>query len=270
MTFKRLVSFVLCMTILSANVFAEKKCLAITLDDLPFVGPGKKTYLNRIIDTIIQNNIPVTGFVIAGKVKGSDWPLLHKFQNAGLSLGNHTFSHPSLDKLDTGAYIREIDAADTLLAPVLGSPKFFRYPYLAMSKGKKRQTILAHLSRKHYQIAPITIDSRDYMFNQLLAAVPEKNRAAFYQLLKPSYLDFIRQQTLVAERNHAANQAQILLIHANLLNALSLQDLIQFYKDNGYAFISLEEALQRHKPLKMAPVKKMPRLSRLDRWVEWD
>lgn len=39
-------------------------------------------------------------------------------------------------------------------------------------------------------------------------------------------------------------QSQILLIHANLLNAYVLPDIINLYKQNGYEFVSLENALK--------------------------
>ena len=41
---------------------------------------------------------------------------------------------------------------------------------------------------------------------------------------------------------------QILLIHANLLNSYLLGDVIQLYKQNGYKFITLTEALENPAP----------------------
>lgn len=69
--------------------------------------------------------------------------------------------------------------------------------------------------------------------------------------MKPFYLDFIWQQTLRAEEHNQFHQnpeqAQILLIHANLLNAYVLPDIINLYKQNGYEFVHLEEALKTFK-----------------------
>lgn len=200
-----------------------------------------------IIQTIKENEIPVTGFVIAGEISPANWKILKKFRDAGLGLGNHTLSHTNLNRVDPDAYIQEIEAADKILAPVLTEPKYFRYPYLAMSNGKKKNKVLRYLSAKNYQIAPITIDSKDFMFNQLLLAVPQNQRREFLKVLKPCYLSFIWQQALKAEEHsryaHKTEQGQILLIHANLLNAYVLPDIIALFKQNGFNFVSLEKAL---------------------------
>ena len=45
---------------------------------------------------------------------------------------------------------------------------------------------------------------------------------------------------------------QIILLHANLLNSHFLGDIIQMYRDHGYKFITLEEALEN--PAKPFPV----------------
>jgi peptidoglycan-N-acetylglucosamine deacetylase len=224
-----------------AQQIAQKRVIAITIDDLPFVGKSKNLHLNMILDAIKTNDIPVTAFVIAGEIEPKNWQMLHKFREAGLGLGNHTLSHINLNKVDTMAYIQDIEAADKILLPVLTEPRYFRYPYLAMSEGNKKNKVLKYLAAKNYQIAPITIDSKDFIFNQLLLAVPAKERRGFLKVLKPCYLYFLWQQTLKAEKKH---QSQILLIHANLLNAYVLPDIINLYRKKGFSFISLGDALK--------------------------
>ena len=235
------------MTI-SISSFAQKRELAITIDDLPFVGDSKSFHLNMIISAIKTSAIPATGFIIAKEANVQTWEVLKKFRDAGLGLGNHTLSHANLNRLSTEAYIQEIAVADKILAPILTEPKFFRYPYLVTGAGQKKSKIAQYLLSKNYQIAPISIDSKDFVFNQLLLSVPEGERRNFLAVLKPCYLDFIWQQTLKAEEHsryhHKPDQAQILLIHANLLNAYVLPDIINLYKQNGFSFVSLEYALK--------------------------
>ncbi len=201
-----------------------------------------------IIDALKNGDVPATGFVIASKISPNNWTILHKFREAGLSLGNHTFSHINLNNVDSKTYIEEIDTADKILNPVLSKPKYFRYPYLAMSKGNKKDVVQEFLNSKSYQIAPVTIDSKDFIFNQLLLSVNENERRAFLTVLKPCYLDYIWQQTIQAEQRsrlaHKPGQPQILLVHANLLNAYVLPDIINLYKKNGFTFIKLDKAVQ--------------------------
>ncbi|KTC86414.1 polysaccharide deacetylase family protein [Legionella brunensis] len=245
---KQFLVVLLLLTVLSTLSFAQKREIAITIDDLPFVGESQNFHLDMIISTLKNNEVPATGFVIAKEVTPKNMKMLHKFHDAGLGLGNHTYSHVNLNHVKAKTYIQEIDAADKILLPVMTEPKYFRYPYLAMSQGSKKDEVLHFLNAKNYQIAPITVDSKDFLFNQILYAVPEKERRGFLSVLKKCYIDFIWQQTLKAEEhNRLANkpdQAQILLIHANLLNAYVLPDIINLYKENGFTFISLEEALK--------------------------
>lgn len=262
-------------TVLADTSFAQKRLIAITIDDLPFVGEAKNFHLNMIINAIKSHEIPATGFIIAGEVNPDNWKMLHKFRDAGLGLGNHTFSHLNLNKVDTEAYIEEIDAADKMLMPVLTEPKFFRYPYLAMSGGNKKEKVLHYLSKKNYHVAPITIDSKDFIFNQLLLDVPQNQRRSFLEALKVAYIDFIWQQTLKAEEhdryNHKPDQAQILLIHANLLNAYVLPDIINLYKQNGFTFVSLEEALNApESPKMLAKKEKSQSDTKIEEYLDWD
>lgn len=231
---------------LSNPILADNHRIALTIDDLPFVGEAKNFHLNKIIETFQNRKIPVTGFVIAGHVRPENWSVLQKFKEAGLGIGNHTFSHANVHQMSAEAYIQQIDDADKILQPLFTKPKYFRYPYLAMGEGAKKSKIQQYLTEKNYQIAPITIDSQDFIFNQLLLSVPEIKRREFFSALKPCYLDFIWQQTLKAEelnRMNRKNKAQILLIHANLLNAYVLPEIIDLYQQHGYTFISLQEAL---------------------------
>lgn len=247
MNLKKTLLLLLLSLLFFKNGIAEERIIAITMDDLPFVGEGAIFNLNLIIDCIQKNNIPVTGFMIGESVGPKTWPVLERFREVGKSLGNHTYTHPSLDQMDVDTYIQEIARTDHKLQSLITEPKYFRYPYLAMGKGLKREKVLNYLASQNYHVAPVNIDSKDFIFNQQLLAVPEIERREFIKKLEPVYLDYILIQTLNAEQfnraNHFENRAQILLIHANLLNAYLLGDIIELYKELGYRFVSLKEAL---------------------------
>jgi len=273
--------FLLALIILIIPVgFAQTREIALTIDDMPFVGESKNFHLNLIIEALQANNIPATGFVIAGEISQANWEMLNKFREAGFGIGNHTMTHANLNKMTSDAYIHEISKADKILAPVLTKPKFFRYPYMAVGEGSKKETVKNYLLTKHYQAAPITIDSKDFIFNQLLLSVDQNERRFFLNVLKPCYVDFIWEQTLKAEEHNRlakkSNQAQILLIHANLLNAYVLQDIIKMYLNNGYTFVTLEQALGSSQ-IKKIPSKKQSKKSLyssndsiLDSYMAWD
>ncbi|CEK10525.1 polysaccharide deacetylase family protein [Legionella hackeliae] len=243
---------------LIANLaFSQEREIAITIDDLPFVGssnnnPAKlqreKDRFLKILQTLIDKNVPATGFVIAGSIEKGQWELLEQFRQAGFILGNHTYSHKSLNSVTAEKYIDDVDRADKVLTPLFPDHKYFRYPYLAESSGEKKQAVYDYLAAHNYIIAPVTVDSKDFVFNQQLFAIAYRAREKNLPQLKKRYLAFIWNQTLKAE-NKAAKLypgkpvKQILLIHANLINSHFLGDIIDLYRQNGYKIISLEEAL---------------------------
>lgn len=252
--------FVLFVFLSFFNTFClaeEEHQIAITIDDLPFVGSGTSTPGNlrrtqerfmAIVNTLIENQVPATGFVIGGAIAKNEWNLLESFRDNGLSLGNHTYTHRSLNGMSAEKYIEDIEHADKILTPVMTEPKFFRFPYLAEGKGEKKQQVKDFLVAHHYTIAPVTIDSKDYEFNARFYRIPYRKRMQSIQQFKKQYLAFIWKQTLRAEQKAKKIEGQpikqILLIHANLLNSLCLNDIIDMYRKNGYQFISLSEALQ--------------------------
>ena len=251
----KLASMVLIGSLASSCCFAMEREIALTIDDLPFVGANNKNAnsvkrsndrIQSIIQALVDHKIPATGFIIGEAVTKEQLPLLEEFRANGIALGNHTYSHKSLNNLSAENYLADIDKADKKLTPLLTEPKYFRYPYLAESKGVKKQQVYDYLAEHQYIIAPVTIDSKDYNFNARLLAVPWQKRAEKLKQIQARYLEYVWNQTLKAEARAQKNGStgkQILLIHANLLNSHSLGLLIDMYQENGYTFIGLNEAI---------------------------
>ncbi len=237
-----------------STCFGQGREIAITIDDLPLVASKMNTPGNqqrsterfmKIIQALTENKVPAIGFVIGGAIEKGQWVFLEQFRSAGLMIGNHTYSHKNLNSMGAEQYIADVARADKVLAPLLTEPKYFRYPYLAEGNKKTKPIVLEYLAAHHYTVAPVTIDSKDFQFNEQLYRVPYRARESYVNKLKPRYLAYIWQQTLKAEkRANGQPVKQILLIHANLLNSYALNDIIQMYKQNGYKFITLTEALQ--------------------------
>lgn len=253
----------LSLSLLCCNSFAQTREIAITIDDLPLVASQMNTPGNqqrsterfmRIIQTLADNKVPATGFVIAGAIENGQWEFLEKFRDAGFTIGNHTYSHYNLNSMNADKYIADIDRADQKLTPLLSEPKYFRYPYLAEGNKVSKPKVLEYLNEHHYVVAPVTIDSKDFEFNERLYKVPYRTRSTYINTLKGSYLAYIWKQTLRAEKKAGEQPVkQILLIHSNVLNSYLLGDIIKMYKDNGYTFITLTEALKNPAPMLTAP-----------------
>lgn len=245
------------LSLISQPVLAEKKQIALTIDDLPFVGtthnkPGnlrrEKERFLRMLTTLNQYKVPAIGFVIAGTIEKGQQELLNQFVDDGYVIGNHTYSHLNLNRVNVTRYQDNIARADQILAPLMTKPKFFRYPYLADGRGQKKQKIIDYLSKQDYIIAPVTIDSKDFKFNAQILNIYWRNRLNHLPSIKKRYLNYIWRQTLRAEKLATQKVKRpvkhILLIHANYLNSYAIGDIIEMYQKNGYEFISLEEAMK--------------------------
>ena len=238
--------------------FAETHEIAITIDDLPFVGSSykneaaiKRTHdrFMQIMQSLIDNQVPATGFVIGGAIGTGDWALLEAFHQAGFIIGNHTYAHLNLNQTNTERYIEGIERTDQLLTPLLSHPKYFRYPYLAEGRGESKAQVQHYLAENDYIEAPVTIDSKDYRFNEQLYHIAYHARPQYIPQIKRRYLDYIWHETERAEkRTEGRPVKQILLLHANLLNSYCLNDILLMYKAHGYRFISLADALANPAP----------------------
>ncbi len=250
--------FFITTALLVSNLFsnmgyAQEHEIAITIDDLPFVGSNsydagsvKRTHerFMKILGALVDNQVPATGFIIAGAIGKDQWELLEAFRKEGFGLGNHTYSHANLNRLSAIKYEEEIARADKILQPIMTQPKYFRYPYLAEGKGETKQQIHDYLIANQYTVAPVTIDTKDYAFNERFLRISWRVRNQYLNEIKQQYLAYIWKQTIKAEKSSKdPNTKQILLIHSNLLNSYCLDDIIKMYKDHGYHFISLGDAL---------------------------
>lgn len=258
MKIKKCLAVIVFLSFFNLPIFAEEQHeIAITIDDLPFVGSGTSTPGNlkrtqerfmALVNTLVENQVPATGFAIGGAIANNEWDLLEIFRDKGLTLGNHTYTHRSLNNLSADKYIADIDRADKKLSRVMTKPKYFRFPYLAEGKGDKKQKVRDYLLANNYTIAPVTVDSKDYEFNARFYKIPYRKRLQSIKQFKKQYLAFIWKQTERAEKKAKKTPGQpvkqILLIHANLLNSLCLGDIIDLYRKHGYQFITLQEALE--------------------------
>ncbi len=243
---------ILVMMLCNGYCFAER-LIAVTIDDLPFVGANSgerglqrtTDRFNNIVNALVENQVPATGFIIGGAIGKGQWELLESFKQQGFSLGNHTYTHISLSRVGAEKYIADLDKADQKLTSIMTTPKYFRYPYLDEGKGENRTQVYDYLSTHQYTIAPVTIDSKDYSFNERLLRINWRNRDARLNSIKQDYLGYINRQIDRAEKMHHDNYPEILLIHANLINSHAMGDVIQLFKKRGYRFISLDEAISR-------------------------
>jgi peptidoglycan/xylan/chitin deacetylase (PgdA/CDA1 family) len=242
----------------------ESRAVAITIDDLPTVSAVEQTNDGRarltasLLAAITAARVPAIGFVNENKLgpRGQPDParvaLMQQWLDAGLELGNHTWSHVSLHRVTLAEYEAEIVLGDSvlrsLLAPSGRTPRYFRHPFLQAGRETPvRDSLLLFLTARDYRIAPVTIDNGDYLF----AAAYDRRIAAQDSTTADSivrtYIRYMDSVFAYYERQSVAllgrEPVQTLLMHANALNARSFGPLAEMMTRRGYRFVSLDEAL---------------------------
>ena len=93
-----------------------------------------------------------------------------------------------------------------------------------------------------YRIAPVTLDSSDYIFAFIYPNSSLKDQIVRDYVPYVSTIVQFFEQRAVDVTGHEI--PQILLIHANQLNADQMPQILEMFRSRGYSFITLQEALK--------------------------
>jgi peptidoglycan/xylan/chitin deacetylase (PgdA/CDA1 family) len=239
--------------------------MCVTFDDLPGVlAPGEgvpelTTITEKLVRAIVANGIPAIGFVNEGKLapRGTPEPdrvaLLARWLAVGLELGNHTYSHLDLHKASLDDFEEDVVRGEETTKALLSSRhmrlRYFRHPFLHTGRSlDTRRALEEFLVRRGYRVAPVTLDNSEWIFARANALAKQRGDAKAAASVARAYLPYMEAKVEYFERQSvrlfSREIRQILLVHANALNADHFRDLVQRLRARGYAFISLDRALE--------------------------
>ena len=119
------------ITFSSVNVDAPY--IALTFDD----GPGAAT-TPRLLEMLAKRNIKVTFFVLGECVQANP-EILKREVAEGHEIGNHSWSHPNLEKMSDEAVRGQLQRTQDVVAQTAGvTPKIMRPPYGALSSRQRK------------------------------------------------------------------------------------------------------------------------------------
>lgn len=244
---------------------APLRQIAVTIDDLPWAALGDTTpaalaqYHPRLIAAMKEARIPLIGFVNEGKLVSGDKVdtsrvhLLKDWVDAGFDLGNHSYSHADLHAVGLEAYESDILRGEVFLRPLLAErnkkPEWFRHPYLRAGRtAQDKAALQAFLTEHGYRIAPVTVDTSDWVwagaYRKAIAAGDTASVAKLREDYVPymvSKVDYFEDQSI---QLLGYNLPQILLMHANEINADTFGALVAAIRARGYEFIDMETAMK--------------------------
>lgn len=229
--------------------------IAITFDDLPGIRNESAQRLRednqRILNALTQFKVPAIGFVTEKKLT-KETPektaLLQAWIDQGHTLGNHTYSHPSLHKTTLEKFEQNVlkgAIVSKQLMTAEGLPyRYFRHPFLHTGETpEKRDTLNKFLRKEGYVTAPVTIDTDDYKFNQLLVKHPDKKDRIIQLYLEHTEKKFDFYEA-ASHKLFGRNIKQVWLLHHCLLNAYAMESLLKLAQERGYTFVTLDKALE--------------------------
>jgi peptidoglycan/xylan/chitin deacetylase (PgdA/CDA1 family) len=246
---------------------APQRMLVVTVDDLPGAEPGtdhaasdlkQLQRINRMIPAILKaHHVPAVGFVNEWKLqipseRDARAALLADWLGAGLSLGNHTYSHPDFNVVPLAQFEDETIRGEVVTRALMTARgqtiKYFRHPFLNTGPTlESRASFESFLKARGYQVAPVTFDCADWMFNDILGRAIEKKDKKLAEKTKLEYLEYMDTVFTYFEgltRNlFGRDIPQILLTHDSELNVETFEALLSRIEQRGYKFVSLEEAL---------------------------
>jgi peptidoglycan-N-acetylglucosamine deacetylase len=237
--------------------------VAVTIDDLPGGMADKlpasqvTAMTTKLLDTLRDQKIPVVGFVNEKKIyrRGEVDERLNALEmwlDHGFELGNHTFSHASLNQVELKDWEDEVVQGESLIRILLAQHKmplrYFRHPYLDTGRDlQTRRKAEEFLTQRGYRIAPVTLDGWDWMFAGLYEDAKKRNDTALQQQIVKDYLAYHDAVFAYAEQLSVKivgyEPKQILLLHASNLEADHIGELLDVLRKRGYRFITLQDAL---------------------------
>jgi peptidoglycan/xylan/chitin deacetylase (PgdA/CDA1 family) len=258
----RLILIALNILVASGSQGAER-FVSLTIDDLPYQRGGSlnddQTMTKNLVDHIRELKVPTVGFVNEIKLHengpeqlAARTALLGAWLNAGVELGNHTYSHVDLNAVPFAEYARDLLRGEEITRALMRERgmtlRYFRHPFLRAGKEAAIKANLEKFLREHqYVIAPVTIDNDEWIFGGAYDIAAKRGDAAAMQRIGRDYLDYMEQafvfSELLAKQVVGRDIKHVLLVHANAMNAEYLDDLIVKVRKRGYKFISLPEVL---------------------------
>jgi peptidoglycan/xylan/chitin deacetylase (PgdA/CDA1 family) len=249
------------------TLFAQSptvRTIALTFDDLPYLAVEPAEYVRnaeRVTDEILRvlrvHNAPAVAFVNEARLQvpgeiDARVAVLKRWSDAGVVLGNHTYSHADFNSLSVPEFEDEIIHGEVVTRRLMEARRpyqlYFRFPEThGGDTAEKKQAVEAFLAERGYKVTPHTIENQDFVFNVLYVKAQRSGDAAGSGRLASAYLDFTFAATAFAEqiapKVFGRDIPQTLLIHANDITADCLDKLLAGFETRGYRFVTLDEAM---------------------------
>ncbi|HET6960355.1 MAG TPA: polysaccharide deacetylase family protein [Vicinamibacterales bacterium] len=245
---------------------AAARSVAVTFDDLPIAGvlprdiDASRDLTRKLLGAVAAHHVPTIGFVNEDKLNAANGvvdtqrvDLLKRWLEAGLELGNHSYSHADLHATALDAFESDVLKGERVTRELMQERglrlRYFRHPYLHTGRDLEKKAQFERFLAEHgYRVAPVTIDNDEYVFAGAYDRSLARGNASLAARIADAYVPYMESKVEFFERNSrdlfGREIPEVLLVHANMLNAERFGDLASMFERRGYRFITLERALE--------------------------
>ena len=204
----------------------------------------------RLLKPFRDERIPVTGFVNEGRQAelGAEGlrQILDLWLDAGADLGNHSYSHLDINSVPLDAYTADIVKGEPILRAALAARgrtlRFYRHPFLFTGPTPEIKKGL-----RSFSIATDTASLRSRSTTPTTSSRRSTPRPQFRERVRKAYVPYMESIVAFFEARSievvGREFPQVLLLHANELNADLMPDLLAMFRRRGYTFVALDRAL---------------------------
>ena len=243
---------------------ADGRKVAITIDDLPVASATplnleeRRAVTSQLLKALHEHGASAVGFVNEDKLleAGSidaNVALLESWLDHGMELGNHTFGHLGMYQADVQQMKAAVLKGETIsrwLSERANRPyRYFRHPFTQTGNSTEEQHEFETFLASHgYTVAPFTIEHTDYLYSCIYDHLVAGDKPGINaNELQEEYLEHLGDAVdafeTMSEEIFARQIPQVWLIHANRINAATLDAQLKIFRQRGYSFITLEDAL---------------------------
>jgi peptidoglycan/xylan/chitin deacetylase (PgdA/CDA1 family) len=229
--------------------------IAFTFDDgdtSSYKGFPSEVWNNSILSTLDKYQLKAILFAHGkNKLNEKGRFILKSWNDRGHLIGNHSFAHKNYShpKATFQWFKDDFLKNDSIIRSYSNYVKLYRFPYLKQGETKEKVDSVQQLfSQLNYKIGHVTVDASDWYINGRLVKYIQSGETEKLEKFKSYYIKHLYNRAFYYDSLSSVFSSKkishTILLHHNLAAALFLDDLIKYFKAQGWQVIDADEALK--------------------------
>jgi peptidoglycan/xylan/chitin deacetylase (PgdA/CDA1 family) len=232
---------------------AGAQAIGLSFDDGldPSREPRAAQWNARLLHALGEQQLHAIVFPALRRIGGdAGMALIEDWSAAGHVVGNHTAEHRNLSspEVTLDAFTEDVERAERAFQHLPAWQPLLRFPYLKEGDtAAKRDGMRAWMHEHGYRVAPVSIDTSDWYYNERYLALRAAGRSEPVKRLLRAYvrhlLDRASYYDVLARRVLGRSPQHLMLLHTNAINAAALRDVVEAFRAKGWHFVAARSVL---------------------------